>query len=87
METLSIQLSNLSEVLLTCGSDKSESDSRAAQPLFGVPIRDGQAGRYRLVGRISSTDADAWAAITPEGETESLGAALQSTETPFPERG
>ena len=38
METLSIQLSNLSEVSLRCGSDNPESDSCAAQPPFGVPI-------------------------------------------------
>ncbi len=38
METLSIQLRNLSEVSLRCGSDNPESDSRAMQPPFGVPI-------------------------------------------------
>ena len=38
METRSIQLSNLSEVSLRCGSDNPESDSHAAQPPFGVPI-------------------------------------------------
>jgi hypothetical protein len=32
METLSIQLSTLSEVSLRCVSDNPESDSRAAQP-------------------------------------------------------
>jgi hypothetical protein len=38
METLSIQLRNLSEVSLRYGSDNPESDSRAMQPPFGVPI-------------------------------------------------
>jgi hypothetical protein len=46
METLSIQLSNLSEVSLRCGSDIPESGSRAVQPPFGAPIlvADGQLG-------------------------------------------
>jgi hypothetical protein len=38
METLFIQLSNLSEVSLRYGNDNPESDSRATQPPFGVPI-------------------------------------------------
>jgi len=38
METLSIQLSNLSEVSLRCGSDNPESDSRAVQQPLDVPI-------------------------------------------------
>jgi hypothetical protein len=46
METLSIQLSNLSEVSLRCGSDIPECGSRAVQPPFGAPIlvADGQLG-------------------------------------------
>ncbi len=46
METLSIQLSNLSEVSLRCGSDIPENGSRAVQPPFGAPIlvADGQLG-------------------------------------------
>ena len=46
--------------------------------------RDGQAGSYQLVGRISSTDADAWAAITPEEETESLGVVRSQQRRCFP---
>src|SRR5437773_8935327 len=45
METLSIQLSNLSEVSLRCGSDDPESDSRAAS--------------HRLVCRFWSHDVSA----------------------------